>query len=101
MTPETLKRHAERLGSVGEPSSMGSWFVPFLGGDRLVQLEAYLYESLHCALTHREPLIALRAYGQACFYLGELRATVSGYGALSDTLMEARNRIESFIRGAS
>jgi hypothetical protein len=96
---ETLRSIAERNGWIGDnPTSMGSWWCKPLEGSRETQLESYLVESLHCTLTHREPLIALRAWGQACAYLAELRGKIGGYGMYSDMLGAARNRLETLLR---
>lgn len=100
-TADTLRRIAERNGWIGDvPTTSGSWWCPMLEGvSRETQLECYLVESLHCALTHAKGVIALRAWGQACQYLGELRGKVAGYSTYSDALMEGRNRLEAMLIG--
>jgi hypothetical protein len=103
---DLLRRIAEREGWISDvQTSMGSWFVPYLGIDagRARQLESYAVESLHCALTHTDRLIVLRAYGQACGYLGELRTAdlIGSYGRYSDILLECRNRLEDWLRVVS
>lgn len=100
-TADTLRRIAERHGWVGEgdPTGRGSWECPMLD-DPHGQLECFLVEALHCALTHREPLIALRAWGQACGYLARVRERLlrgASCATYSRSLMKARNRIESAL----
>lgn len=94
-----IRARAEALDSVGEPSSMGSWLVPFREGwTREHQLEAYYLESLHCALSHTDPLIAFRAYTQAVGYLTELRCLHASGIRFQDDLLTARNRLEGALR---
>lgn len=86
----------------------GQWYVPVLSADeyrntptllREAQLRAYLCESLATALDHPDPVIALRAYGQATAYAGRLEGMGTTPGSRHcDALLEARNRLESMLR---
>ena len=76
----------------------GQWYVPFLmtsndgppsKADRELQIRAYLCESLATALDHDDPIIALRAYGQATAYAGRLEGMGSTPGSRHcDALLE-------------
>lgn len=88
----------------------GMWYVRFLmtsndgppsKADRENQTRAYLCESLATALDHADPIIALRAYGQACEYAARLNAMGTTPGARhNDAVLEACNRLETLIRTA-
>ena len=97
-TCAALIRRLDRLG-VRHPSNppMSTQLYPLRWDlDEPTQLEAFLLESLLTALSHSEPLIALRATFQAYGYFERFRAH-NHCSFEHDCLLAARNRCEAFI----
>jgi hypothetical protein len=95
----SIERQLEKLDVRdldASPTAHSTYPIKVWIEDEGVRWRAWFLESLHTALSHREPLIAFRALLQAYAYANDKRCYA--FANERDYMIAARNRIEDVLR---
>ena len=95
-----LARQLEDSGTIREwcPSCRHQVRYSVIPEDRAEYIGRYALDSLLCALTHAEPVIAFRALMQAADYLAILRELKRPTGHLRPSYAVAQLRVEKYLQ---
>lgn len=104
---DSERHHAGRLGRMLQDSGMVAEWRPgcanqvhFRGLNdekREGYIERYAQDSLLCALTHQEKIVAFRALLQAMDFIATLRELKRSTGYLNDAKVVAQQRVERWL----
>lgn len=94
-----LARQLEDSGTIQEwnPGCVHQIRYSVIPEDRAEYIGRYAQDSLLCALTHAEPVIAFRALMQAADYLATLRELKRPTGHLQPSYTVAKLRVEKYL----